>query len=293
MLAAALEARRNLQHMLFAYSLGRDNLGEPGLALRERAGLVDHQRVDLFQALERFGVAYEDAALSTAPGADHDRHRCCEPQGTRARDDQHRDGAHERKAHRGRRAVDRPDPECDQGDANDCGNKIGRNHIGQGLDGSARALRLGDHLHDLREQRLRTDALRAHHETPCAVDRAARDFLSRLLFHRDRLACDQGFVHARAAFQNHAVNRHLFSGAHPQAIPSLHLIERHLLIATIRANPDGGPGSELEQRADGAARAFAGAQLKHFAEQYQHCNHRRRLEVETDFSVGIAKRRRK
>src|SRR5882762_4910967 len=38
MLAAPLEARRNLQHMLFSCSLGRDNLCEPGLALRQRAG---------------------------------------------------------------------------------------------------------------------------------------------------------------------------------------------------------------------------------------------------------------
>src|SRR5258706_575846 len=122
MLAAPLEARRNLQHMFFGYSLGRDNLGEPGLTLRERAGLVDHQRVDLFHALERLGVAYEDAALSAAPGADHSRHRCREPEGPRASDDQHRYGAHERKAHRGRRAVDRPDHERNQGEANDTRN---------------------------------------------------------------------------------------------------------------------------------------------------------------------------
>ena len=293
MLAAPLEARRNLQHMLFGCSLGRDNFCEPGLALRQRAGLVDHQRVDLFHALERLGIADKDAALSAAPGSDHDRHRCREPKGTRASDDQHRYGAHERKAHRGRRAVDRPDHKCNQGDPNDRGNEIRRNQIGEVLDGSARALRFGDHLHDLREQRLSADALRAHHEAPCAVDRAARDFLSRMLFHRHRLARDQGFVHARAAFQNHAVNRHLFARAHPQAIPPLHLIERHALIAAIRANPDRGLGSELEQRANGAARVLTRSQLKYFPEQDQHRDHRRRLEVETDFSMGIAKRRRK
>src|SRR5467141_2620050 len=102
-------------------------------------------------------------------------------------------------------------------------------------------------------------------------------------FSRHRLACDQGFVHARAAFQNHAVNRYLFARAHPQAIPSLHLIERHPLVAAIRANPDRGLGSELEQRANGAARALTRPQLKYFPEQDKHRDHRRRLEIETDF----------
>src|SRR5213082_231167 len=82
-------------------------------------------------------------------------------------------------------------------------------------------------------------------------------------------------------------------GCFSTAIPSLHLIERHPLIAAIPADPDRGLGSKLEQGANGAARVFARTQLEHFAEQDQHRDHRRRLEVETDFSVGIAKRRGK
>ena len=60
-----------------------------GRALRQRAGLVDHQRVDLLHALQRFGVLDEHAGLRAAADADHDRHRRREPERTRAGDDEH------------------------------------------------------------------------------------------------------------------------------------------------------------------------------------------------------------
>src|SRR3954469_12151297 len=74
MLAAALEARGDLEHSLLGRAFGWNYGHEPGLAFGERAGLVDHQRVDLFQALERFGITDEHARLGTPAGADHDRH---------------------------------------------------------------------------------------------------------------------------------------------------------------------------------------------------------------------------
>ena len=46
-----------------------------GRALGQRAGLVDDERVDLFQPLERLGVLDQHAGLGAAPDADHDRHR--------------------------------------------------------------------------------------------------------------------------------------------------------------------------------------------------------------------------
>ena len=60
------------------------------LALGQRAGLVDDQRVDLLQPLERLGVLDQHARLRAAPDADHDRHRRRQPQRAGTGDDQHR-----------------------------------------------------------------------------------------------------------------------------------------------------------------------------------------------------------
>jgi hypothetical protein len=70
----------------------RDNLR---LAFRERARLVDHERVDLFEPLQGLGVLDQNAGLSPAPDADHDRHGRCQPERAGTGDDQHRDGRHE------------------------------------------------------------------------------------------------------------------------------------------------------------------------------------------------------
>ena len=58
-------------------------------SFRQRARLVDDERVDLLEALERFGVPDQHAGSGAATHADHDGHRRREPQRARARDDQH------------------------------------------------------------------------------------------------------------------------------------------------------------------------------------------------------------
>ena len=49
-----------------------------------------------------------------------------------------------------------------------------------------------------------------------------------------------------------------------------------------------GLGREVEQRADGAARALAGPQLEHLPEQHEHRDDRRRLEIDRDRAVVTA-----
>ena len=60
-----------------------------------------------------------------------------------------------------------------------------------------------------------------------------------------------------------------------------HLIERHLALGVAFDEARGG-GREIQQRADRAAGAAAGAEFEHLAEQDEHDDHRRRLEVDAD-----------
>ena len=105
--------------------------------------------------LERFGVLEQHAGVAPRPVADHDRHRRRQAERARARDDQHRDGVDERVRQTRLGPDDAPDDERQHGDdRDDRRHELAGDAVGQPLDRRAAALRLGDHAHDLREQRV-------------------------------------------------------------------------------------------------------------------------------------------
>ena len=69
-------------------AFGTDRALEAGPPFGQSAGLVDDQRVDLAQVLDRRRVAEQDAAQRALAGGHHDRHRRGEAQRARAGDDQ-------------------------------------------------------------------------------------------------------------------------------------------------------------------------------------------------------------
>ena len=143
------------------------------LALGERAGLVDDERVHLLEPFERFGVPDEHAGRRAAAGADHDGHRRREPERARARDDEHGHGAHERQRQAGWRSPDDSTRQTPDRDEHDRGHEPGRDPVGQPLNRRAAALRLGDLPDNLREEGLAADALGPHQEGAGRVDGAA------------------------------------------------------------------------------------------------------------------------
>src|SRR5690348_11652885 len=86
-LAGALKARDQLEQF-FLLEANWDNRSYARLPFRQRAGFVDDESVDLFERLECLGITDQDADVSAAPGADHDRHRSGKTEGTGAGDDQ-------------------------------------------------------------------------------------------------------------------------------------------------------------------------------------------------------------
>ena len=289
MLARALERGREPQQVGLGSAGQRDDRGDLGLALGQRAGLVDHDGVDLLQPLERFGVLDQDAQARAAADADHDRHRGGEAQGARAGDDQHRDGGDQAVGERGRRAPQPPGHERERGDRDHRRHEPAGDLVGEPLDRRARALRLGHHLDDAREHRLLADLLRAHDEAAPAVERAADHLGTGLLLDRQRLAGDHALVDRARSFDDLAVDRHAIARPHPQPIVREHLVERHFLVAAVLAQPPRGLGSEVEERLDGAAGLLARAQLEHLAQENQDRDDRGRLEVDGDRAVRAAK----
>ena len=102
-------------------------------------------------------------------------------------------------ASRGSGPSERPHDERDDGNDHDRRHEPPRHRVGETLNRRTRSLRFADHANDLREKRVRADALRLHHERARAIDGAACHLIARRLLHRNGLAGHHRFVDARRA----------------------------------------------------------------------------------------------
>src|SRR5262249_37618825 len=180
MFAGAFDAGSKLQHLRFVETGCRHNGDHLWLALGERAGLVDNEGVDLFQAFQGLGIFDQYAGLCATADTDHDRHRRGEPQRARAGNDQHTHCRYQAIRETWLGADCRPGGECDKCDCNHCRHEPCGNLVSEALYRCAAALRAGDHLNDLRQQGIAANPVRTHCEGSALVDRAAND--ARLFF---------------------------------------------------------------------------------------------------------------
>ena len=289
MLARPLEAGGEPQQLVLVDARGRHQRGHLGLALGQRAGLVDHQRVDLGEALERLGVLDQHARLGAAPGADHDRHRRREAERAGAGDDQHRDRGDQRVGHGRRRAEQRP-----------ARRRPGSRPRPPPARTSSRPRRPG-------AGSARASAAPA--ATICTIrasmvslpTRSARitklpDWLS-----VPPVTWSPGFFStgtgSPVSIDSSTVLRPssttpstgIFSpGRTRRRSPTCDLLERHLLVGAVVAHAARGLRREAEQGLDRAAGALARPDLEHLAEQDQRRDHRRGLEIDVDLALGPA-----
>ncbi len=86
-------------------------------------------------------------------------------------------------------------------------------------------------------------------------------------FDRYRLAGDHRFIHAAVAFQHDAIHRHFFTGADPQSVAEMNLIQRHIFIAAVVIDAASGFRRQAQQGFDGGAGSVARSQLHHLTQQ--------------------------
>ena len=293
MFAAALEAGRETQDVHFGEALVRKDRRHRRTSFCQGAGLVQNEGVDLLETLERLGVLDQDAGVRTTPHPDHDRDRRGQAQRTGTGDDEHRNGGDQGVGQTGFGTDQAPDDSGEQGDRDHRGDEPARDCIGQPLDRGATALGLGHHLDDLRQQGVRAHLVGAHDKGSGLVERAGHDPVADLLGHRHGLAGHHGFIDSDPAIQKFAIDRDLLSGSDPQAVADGDLVKRDIFIDTIRADPACGLGREVQQGADRARGLFAGAQFQNLADEDQHGDDRRRLEIDRRASVGLEEGGRK
>ena len=88
---AALLHRRGKPHKILRRAVLHMHVDDFGSADRERARLVEHDRVQPVRQFERLDVFNQDAEFRGNTGSGHDRCRCGKSECTRAGDDKHRD----------------------------------------------------------------------------------------------------------------------------------------------------------------------------------------------------------
>ena len=283
MLAPPLEARGQAQELgLVVARQGHDG-DEPRLALGERARLVDDERVDLLQHLERLGVLDEHARRRAAPGADHDRHRRREPERARAGDDQHRDGVDQRigeprlgpeRSPRRRSAQHRDAP------ARPARSRPRRGRPGAGSARGCAGPRPPCGRSARAASRRPTRSARIT-KAPGAVDGAADDAGSPGIFSTG-IGSPVTIDSSTALRPSRTTpSTGTFSpGRTRSRSPTATSVERHVLFRARRRGAPRGLRGEAEQRPDRAARPAPGAELEHLAEQHERRDDRRRLEVD-------------
>ena len=292
MLAAAFETCGQTQQFGFLDASHGLDRHDARLALGERAGLVDHQGVDLLEPFKGLGTLDQDTRLRTASHAHHDRHRRGETQRAGARDDKNGDGRDQAIREARLRSPNRPRSEGQKGRKNHGRHEPGRDLVRQPLNGRAAALGLRHHLHDLREHRVAADLVGTHDEAARLVHGAADDPVANALGDGHGFSRHHRLVDRTSPFEDFTVDGHALSRPHAQAVADDNLIEAHILVGAIGPDPAGHLWGEIKERANGAAGLLAGFQLQNLSEQNKNGDDGRCLEIDGNGAVMTAHRRR-
>ena len=275
MLAAALE--RSPRAAAASSSDRRDAAStrhERRLALGQRAGLVDDERVDLLAVASSASAFLNSTpAVAPRPVADHDRHRRREAERARAGDDQHRDRVDERVREPRLRARRAPRRRRSTTAIDDHGRHEPRRRRGRRAAGSARGCAAPRRpcATICASSVSRADALGAHHEAAGAVDRAADD-ASRPASFSTGIGSPVSIDSSTAlAPSSTTPSTGTFSpGRTRRRSPTWTCVERDVRFAAVVARS--GARSSARGRAARGSRApvaAARAQLEHLAEQHQ------------------------
>jgi hypothetical protein len=146
----------------------------------------------------------------------------------------------------------------------------------------ARALRLRDHLHDLREHGGRAHLVGPDHERAGAVERGADHPVALASSDRHGLAGEHGFVDAGTALHHGSIDRHLLAGPHAQAITDVHVVQGDVFLRPVVAEATRRLRRQPQQRLDGGGGLRACAKFEQLPEQRQRDDDGSGLEIHAD-----------
>ena len=150
------------------------------------------------------------------------------------------------------------------------------------------------HLDDARQHRIAAYPFGADDQRAGLIQRAADDMIAGRL---SSTGMDSPVTIASSSAERPSSTMpstgDFFAGANAQAVADDDDSSATSSSAPSASQPPRGLRRKIEQRADRAGRLFARAQFQHLAEQHEHGDDRRRLEIDGDGAVHAAERGRK
>ena len=134
------------------------------------------------------------------------------------------------------------------------------------------------------------DALGAHEEAAGRIERAAGHFVADAFLDGHGFAGDHRLIDLGLSVEHHTIDRNFLAGPHAKLVAQLHLDSRGTsFVPRPRKTRWAVGGARSSKRAEGAAGSAARAQFEHLAEQDEHDDHGRRLEVDAELAVRRVK----
>ena len=290
MFTATFQRPREMQQLVCVKSVDRLDRNELWFAFSKCACLIHDERVHFLHQLECFSIFEKHAERRTLAGGHHDGHGRGQPQRTRAGDDQHCDSVDDGVGHPRIWSPEAPDDKGQNCNAHYDGHEVARNDVRKPLDRRAAPLCFAYHPHDLRQQRFRAHSLRAHDQRTCAVYGRPGQSRAGLLFYRDGLTGNHGFIYAARALEHDTIDGYLLPGTHAEPVARLDLLELYVNFCPVFSNQARRFRCQTQQRSYGSAGLASRTQFHHLSQKHQRGDHCGGFKVHCDFPAFAAER---
>ena len=266
------------QQLLLGDIGGAQHVGDPGLALGDGAGLVQHHGVDAAHQLQTGGGFDEDALFGGLAGGHGDGHGGGQTQSAGAGDHQHgdADGQAEADAHAARSG---PQQGGGDGDGDHRRYKHGADLVGQTADGRLGGGGLLHEPDDLGQGGVRTHAVGGHLQIAAGEDGGGHGLAAGGLFYRHALTGEGGLVHGAAALDHGAVHGDAAALPDDHRLTGLDLVGGHGDLRAAAAHHRH-VRRQRQQRRDGSGGLALGALLQILAHGDERQDHAGGLEVQ-------------
>ena len=240
------------QHRIRVKAGGGQQIGQRRGTKGQGSGLVKRHQRRPGQSLQGAALAKQQPQFRAAPAADQNRHRGCQPQGTGAGHDQHRNPGHQRMAKVWPEG--QPQGHGSQRHPRHHRHKHPRHPVDQRLHRQFAGLRLFDQRHNPRQQGIGPDPGDVIGQGPGPIDGAAHHCIPRPFGHRHRFAGQHRLIHPAVALNHHAIGGQPFAGAHINPVADAQFRQRQVIAAGRARYPRRGglqrhqPGNRLPAR---------------------------------------------
>ncbi len=262
-------------------------VGDLRPALGQGARLVEDDRVDLVEGLQALPALDEDAPLGPLARPDHDGRRRGQAHGAGTGDDEDGHEVEQGRDETGLGPEQGPGREGQDGDADDGRHEDPGDDVGQALDGGLGALGLLDQPDDAGQRGVLADAFGPEPEAAPLIEGGPDDGRAGRLVHGQALAADHGLVDRRPAFDDDAVDRDGLAGPDDEDVAGPDVLDGHLALP-VGADDAGRPRPQAHEPPHGVGRPALGPGLEQAAEQDEHDDDGRGVEVD----LGLDARQR-